>query len=815
MDAGEFAAAVDCAVRDLDLLEESLCDLVVALGGAADAPQGSHYRQRQLGSGAAGFHGKAGTQRLRHFRKTFGKLELPAAAFLRVLHLHLRRGAALLKSCPAYLDADASTQADARASGSATRSDRPIVTSLKNVSGLPRESLLDIVEGRNVPIEAALLERLPDNGRFASHDVELFCRCYVDAVMDLYEGVLKRVCTFDIYDCMRLRCFFVNLEHVLVGNGVRHVRVRNEIYSILLRLMRFALKDAWWIRADVEWLSTRLPFALDQDSKRSPAEARLEELRDALNRVIMVSGHHGALDVRRFDDVARVFGLSHEENDMWRHIMGSDVDTRDNEYVMFKKVVVEVEHEWVDVVMAALVTVANAVLFECFVRQVDAAAAPDTVAAAASRLEMLSMLVELLHETDFAYTAWAVDLLGPRADSRLLRAFRLHGELLLKGDGTMTGAPLKRLDWGQGILVYVGALRHINVVFHKSVTQLVDKIAAPTLEVIAAGGRRKLWWELLYSQDKLLVGPQGVVGEALRGCNKRVRDAVCVELFARIIAAFGRQVARRSFDSEQTVFNALAIWDSFGNLNLGSSEMQNSNYHINKLFEMLEKIKMGAPVNVEESSECLRDFWEPLLTTGVTVRDRHPTIHLANYVQRDLEGSVEVENRVWVSGVLRKRSALFGSILFLFTDDSSLQPVGMVDLTDVTGVYSLRDCGQRSYDLLFPESDAELYSCGTTDSDVERGVGWEANFDNSLLHWGWCLRLKIGGSDGTASDGPVDSVSARTQAVDLEFMGPEHRERWLRPLRAIIQPLLGYRSHIWWPKHSIFLEGSPQLAFTV
>ncbi|CDR96597.1 hypothetical protein, conserved [Babesia bigemina] len=806
MDPPDLAAALDCAVRDLDLLEESLCDLAVALGSSAETPQGSHHRHLQMGAGIMGFQGKTGSRRLRHFRKTFAQVEVPAPAFLRVLHLHLKRGAALLKRCPAYLDQDASAQAENRSSDNRPKGERPIVTSLEDVSGLPRESLLDIVEGRNVPIGAGLLERLPDSSRFASHNVELFCRCYMDAVLDLYHGVLKRVSTFDIFDCIRLRCFFVNMEHILASNGVRHTRLRNEIIWIVLQLMRFALQDAWWIRTDTEWLRTKLPFVCHGKAEAAPGEARLYELRDALNRVSTVSGQHCTLDVRIFRDISRLFGLPQGAGDMWEQLMGGveEPSEQPDDYIMFKKVVGESKNTWVDVIVAAIVAVANTVLFECFVRQIEALPAPNTITGAASRLEMLNGLVELLHETDFGYTAWAVDLLGPRADPGLLTAFRIHGELLLKGDSTPNGPPLKRLDWGEGILVYVGTLKRINHIFHKEVVAFVDRIAAPVLEVMGKRGGKKLWWELLYSEDKLLVGPGGEVGDVVRGCNKRIRDALCAELFARIIAKFGQAVASGMFNSEQTVFNALALWDSFCSLNLGKADVHNNNYHINKLFEMVEKIKMGNVVSPTEPMECLDDFWAPLLSSERSVTGRrYPPIDLSHYIHREMEGRVGPDNYVWVGGTLRKRLAIFGNVLLMFRDDSALQPIGMVDMADVVAVNSLDDEDNADKQQYMSDTDADLYSCGTTDSEPSEVENEHANFDMTVLHWGWRLRIKVGGSDALMQREVQYIGVERSRVIDLEFMGPEHRERWLRSLK-LIHTHQAYRKPLWWPMHSAF-----------
>ncbi|ORM41078.1 uncharacterized protein BXIN_0411 [Babesia sp. Xinjiang] len=808
--AGDAPLASECAAHDLDLLEGSICDLVVAIGGTVKVQHGSHQQQLQAGDGITGFQGKTGSQRLRTFRKVFEELDVSIPAFMRVLHLHLRRGAALLRHCPEYLDADASHQANNRASGDAAyfQGERPIVTSLKTVSGLSHDSLLDIVEGRTVPIGSDLLEKIPNSSRFSSHDVDLFCRCYLDPVMDLYEGVLKRVCTFDVYDCIRLRCFFVNLDHILSLNGVRDVRIRNEIFALILKQLRFALRNAWWIRTETEWLRSKLPFMCEQGSERKYGILRLRELREALDGVSLVSGQHGALDVRLFRAVVRVFDLKHEENDMWKQLMGGLDDDEEpyDEYVMFKKVVGETKQGWDDVIMAALVTIVNTLLFESFVHHIGAKPLPESVVDAVERLEMLYELVELLHETDFGYTAWAVDILGTRADATLINAFRIHGDLLLKGCGASNVVPLKRSEWGEGVLVYGGTLKRINIIFRNLVTTLVDRIAAPALEVIANHRGLKLWWELLYSDDKLLIGPRGEVGNVLKGCNTVVRDAVCVELFARIIAAFASKVGRGRYDAEQIIFNALSIWESFCSLNLGPADIY-SDYHINVLFEALEKIKMGVKVKPDEILAYLNDFWKNLLSNAAGSVRSAPPIYLLHYIMREMEGCVGPENRAWIGGHLRKRVALFGNVVLLFRDDSSLQPSGMVDMQDVVGVYSLDSNLQATAHMSMSESDAELYSCGTTDSDSDspRNVRVPQHFDSSLLRWGWALRLKVGGKVTGGTKHGLKSYEKYAKPIDLEFTGPEHREIWLRSLTALTDPRHGSFKWAWWPRHSIVL----------
>ncbi|GFE52938.1 ATPase, putative [Babesia ovis] len=800
-------AALDCAARDLDLLDESICDLVVAIGGSVESQQGFHQQQLQRDHGVRGFREHEGSQRLLTFRNIFQELELPIPSFLQVLHLHLRRGAALLKHCPDYLDADASAQANNRASGdvSKERDEIPIVTSLKGVTGLTRESLLDIVEGRNVPIRADLLERMANGSRFASHDVELFCRCYLDPVMDLYEGVLKRVSTFDVYDCIRLRCFFINLDHILSMNGIRHVQVRNEIYGLILKLLRFALRNAWWIRNGAAWLRHKLPFMFEVECEHKIGILRLGELRDTLNAVSLISGQHGMLDVRLFRDVARVLNLKHEENEMWQQLMGElEEDEQNDEYIMFKKVVAGTKEGWSDAIMAALVTIANTVLFETFVTNIGTKALPENIVDASERLELLNSLVELLHEIDFGYTAWAVDTLGTRADATLVKAFRVHGDLLLKGDGISSREPLKRLQWGDGVLVYVRTLHRIKIIFRNIITALVNHIAAPVLKVIGDRRGRQLWSELLYSDDKLYIGPKGEVGNIFRGCNKVVRDSICVELFGRIIEAFAYKVARGGYNSEQTIFNALAIWDSFCNLHLGPADLQSS-YHINILFETLEKIKMGIKVNLDEPKECVNDFWKCLISSPETNAKQKVPIDLLHYVMRDVEGQCGPENRTWVGGEIRQRVSLFGNLLFFFRDDSTLQPVGMVDMLDIIGTYSIDTDKQIPMHMSMSESDAELYSCGTTETESFKSTSDTQEGDHSILGWGWGMKLRINGKASSSHLKGSNPGEKSAQTIDLEFMAPEYRDLWLRSLKSLTPPRHNHQKLMWWPKQTIFL----------
>ncbi|EDO07857.1 hypothetical protein BBOV_III002930 [Babesia bovis T2Bo] len=803
-DIGVNCFAIESAARDLDLLDDSICDFIVAVGGSIEGQNGFHQQQLQVNPAFVGFKDKAGLHRLRVFRNVLKGLDLHVSGFMQVLHLHIRRGAAWLKRCPEYLDSDVNGHAINRTSGDASNREAAacIVTSLNSVSGLSRESLVDMVEGRDVQVEPGILDKITNEARAVSSDVDIFCRYYMDPVMDLYENVLMRVCRVDIYDCIRLRCYFINLDNILSMNDIRYVRIRNSLYAIMLRLTRFALRNAWWIRTN--GVEKKVPFLCEDIDDRCGV-LKLGDLRNALNAVSIVSGQHGTLDTRIFRDLARVLDLKHDESVLWSQLMGSleDDEVRDVDYVMFKKVVDMAKESWVDVMMASLVTIANVLLFETFSRYIDSQGPPHGTVDAFERLEMLSGMVELLHEVDFGYTAWVVDILGSRADSSLVTAFRVHGDLLLKGDGGSNKERLKRLQWGDGVLVYIATLQRIKHVFRKTVLALVNRIVEPALDIIEDRKPGQLWWELLYSDDKLLIGPKGELSNVIRGCTRVVRDAICVELFSRVISAFGAKVTRGGYSAERIIFNSMAIWDSFCNINLGPADTQSS-YHIGLLFDCLERIKMGYEFDQDDPSGCSNDFWANVLSTSDKQVAPKSHLDLLDYVVHELDNRCTPMNYTWIAGDLRHRLALFGGMVLLFNDESSLQPVGMLDMLDVIAVYAIEH--ERRSNMNMSESDAELYSCGTTDSESPRELSGRYIIENSLLLWGWGLRVRFGGRTSVESRSIFRSGRSVFKCVDFEFLAPEHRERWLRSLKSYTSSRQNHMKATWWPERALFLE---------
>lgn len=810
MDEAQLSAVIAGAAHDVTLLEESLCDLVVALGGSAEAP--SELGQSQSTSEADSGEGSCGISpsRVHHFRKAFAKLDLSAPALLRVLHLHLKRGAALLKHCPPFLRHDGffhmvqSTEA---------KDGAPIITSLRDVKGVTRESLSDLVEGRHVHMSSSpVIGPLADTG-YSVHDIKLFCIWYVDVVLVLYKGVLKRICSFGICDCIRLRCYFVNLHHILVDHGVEHLVLRREIYDLMLRLLRFALEDAWWLGAEREWLRSKLPFMTDFKPKPGENKLCVEDLRAAINRVGLISGQHGAIGVSRLRDVARVFGIEHDDCEAWDPLMGEvQQKSQQDEFVMFKRVVNERHDGWMDVLTVSLVTVVYSVLFEVFVRQMEMIKPTTDPAAIIVVAQTLSDLIELMHDTDAAYTAWAVDLLRHRADSGLLKAFKLHGEHLIRdADDVAEGTALGRLKWGEGILVYYGTLKRVCKMFYGLVASLVEDISQPAIKEINKYWGSKLWWELMCSEDRLLIGPKGLVSDLLRVSSKRVRYSICIELFSRVIAQFIERVQKGKFTPEHVIFNALAIWDSCCAINDFSSHYQNKNYHINKLFEILEKVKIGGQVEPEEPLMCARDFWYPLFYVGTDMerRPRYPSLGLSCYLLDELKGVISMDHLVWLGGAIRTRLVLFGSSLIIFTDDSTLQPIGIIDTEDVLTTVSPDQEARGPINLSMLDSDLEVYSCGTTETEMDQVESRRAanfnvvgSFDKIQENWGWRLGLRIAGCNLDTNCNHMVNYKSNCDVVEFEFLGPEHRERWSRSLKAITRPSVDSHAHMWWPKHS-------------
>ncbi|KAK1444921.1 hypothetical protein BgAZ_108270 [Babesia gibsoni] len=814
-DSGDDAVTA-CAVRDTGLLEESLCDLIVAFGGTADLTNGFCLNRSDFVSHTEYLNSCFNHDRMRHLRRAFYGLDVTVPAFFRVLHLHLKRGATLLNKCPSFLKDETFMPQTEDVKTVDTNKDKLVPKSAVIPSN---ESAAEPAEAQNIATDATVTdESTTDN---ASHvpQIKVFCHWYVDSILTLYDEVVKHVCTLDIYDYVRVRCFLVNLDQILVDNSIGHIKLRNAIYELMLKLLSFSLQDAWWMYTDIEWVGSKLPFIFDVKWKSDQNGLDIEEVKSSVNRVGAISGQRGKVDVSLFGDIMRIFDLTKGEDDMWEQLMGPmpTDPAKFDEFVLFKKATGVRPNNWVDVLTVSLVEIVYCVMFESFIRQLDIGNKRVEVHGILERLETLGSLLDMLHEIDVGYTAWAVDVLGNRVDPTLVNAFHVHGESLLNGeDDVSDSSAVTRMKWGEGIHVFNGILHRINRMFYDLVLSIVDRISKPALEEIDKFWGSKLWWELTHSKDKLLIGPKGTVNDMIRICSKRVRFSVCVELFSRVIAHFAKKVYNGKVDSEHMIFDALAIWDSFCAINNVTSQYQNKNYHINRLFHMVEEIKMGRFIDGDEPLICAKDFWSPLfsLPQKKDSKTNYSKLSLSHYIHQELKGTVSLDHTVWARGLIKMTMALFGNVLFIFRDYSSLQPVGIVDTEDLVAIVSPCNNKKRSTALDSLESDLDLYSCGTTESESSIDGPPHAPSSNSHIdpdepvsYWGWRMRLEVvGGAYDSKRGKRVTEVADNNEEIEFEFMGPEHRERWSRSLKSILNSGSHTPNKIWWRCYSMFLQ---------
>ncbi|EAN34220.1 hypothetical protein TpMuguga_01g00982 [Theileria parva strain Muguga] len=192
-----FEVALDLIASDLELLELSINDINIALGGSPVLIPDSYVKKVREGGLYESFTRSARNSRIYKCYERFKGLDLQVDSFFRILKLHLDRGFSFLK--------------------------------------------------RFKPINHLVT-------------VKLFCLCYVDVIFDLYYGVLKQVVNFTIHDCVYVFKFFSRLDNTLSTHRIKHVYVRDEIYDLILHALWFALKDAWWLYMDPKFIKPLFPF---------------------------------------------------------------------------------------------------------------------------------------------------------------------------------------------------------------------------------------------------------------------------------------------------------------------------------------------------------------------------------------------------------------------------------------------------------------------------------------------------------------------------------------------------------------------------
>ncbi|XP_953792.1 uncharacterized protein TA16465 [Theileria annulata] len=192
-----FEAALDAIASDLELMELSINDLNIALGGSPVIIPDSYVKTVRSGLLYECFTRSARNSRIYKCYERFKGLELQVDSFFRILKLHLDRGFSFLQRFkPANL----------------------------------------------------------------SISVKLFCLCYVDVIFDLYYGVVKQVVNLTLHDCVYILKFFSRLDKTLSANRIKHVYVRDEIYDLILHSLWFALKDAWWLYLEPKFIKPLFPF---------------------------------------------------------------------------------------------------------------------------------------------------------------------------------------------------------------------------------------------------------------------------------------------------------------------------------------------------------------------------------------------------------------------------------------------------------------------------------------------------------------------------------------------------------------------------
>ncbi|UKJ88343.2 hypothetical protein MACJ_000787 [Theileria orientalis] len=739
---------------DLELLELSINDLAIALGGKSSPVDKTYYKRLKSGSLANCFNRPVRNERNYKFYKLFKGLDLQVDSFIRIVKLHFDRGAAFL--------------AKYGKSGLSTK-----LFCLCYV-----DVVFDLYDG--------VLKQL---ATFSLHDCVYLYKFFIKFDNSLLSYRIKHVYIRDeIYDLILNSLWFALKDAwwlYLDTSDLRslfpfiaHMKVEGQ-YQPTIHDLNHVLHNMHFvtlISQDISFQSetqTIVNSPLNNEDMESLNElfetekGKYDNIKESDLNIKYMKNVHGLEESD--DDEAKNGATGFEDNISMvsenKDLTSENQDTREDinpdlgGTQEFGKHLRELERtlesleligevNWSQVVYISLVGFVYIVLFESYLNVVyeslNARMEPKKyVEFLVRRLQDLIQVHTLMVDVDVNYTAWAHDKLGAFSDAELMKCFNTYSDSLFveegyrdnqlfsyRGDSMKSDVKWKLGDGSSCVTMYLlaPALERLQKMQYNVVLRIASVCARPVLKLIEEiyfVSESKLYYDILHNTDEFLIGPKGPLSQNCKGLPLAFKRAVFVETFFIIVKRYANKVRESGTEvCEAIFFDSMSIWDSvIDYFDFPVNPEMAEEACVKLVAGILEQIKFTPKLDLSHLDAFKRSFRKNFSTTPKEAQSM-----LSQYAYNCLYhvGFIRVVGRgdyldkyvVWLDGCRKKNMLIFGNVILFFRENSLLQPAGFLTFNSIYSILAPNSLAQvhPSIQLLENNSENDSFSCGTSKS---------------------------------------------------------------------------------------------------
>ncbi|BAM39480.1 conserved hypothetical protein [Theileria orientalis strain Shintoku] len=765
---------------DLELLELSINDLAIALGGKQSPADKEYFKKLKSGRLANCFNRAVRNERNYRFYKQFKGLDLQVDSFIRIVKLHIDRGEALLDKY-----------------GRSSLATKLFCLCYVDVA-------FDLYDG--------VLKQL---STFSLHDCVYLYKFFIKLDNALLSYRIKHVYIRDeIYDLILNSLWFAlkdawwlyldtsELRSLLPF--IAHMKVEGQ-YQATIHDLNHVLHNIHFvtlISQDITFQSETQtivdsPFNEDMESpsERFGAEKGMYEdvKEEDLNIKYMRSvngpggaeedeGNNGATEFE--DHISLVSEKQNRTSQNEEAKEGGNPDLagahefgrhlKDLERTLESLELVG-DVSWSQVVYISLVGFVYIVLFESYLNVVYESLKTEMepkkyVEFLVRRLQDLTQVHTLMVDVDVNYTAWAHDKLGALSDAELMKCFNTYSDSLFveegyresqlfsyRGDSMKSDVKWKLSSGSGGVTMYLlaPALERLQRMQYNAVLRMASECAGPVLKLIEEiyfVSESKLYYDILHNTDECLIGPKGPLAQSCRGLTLAFKRAVFVETFFIIVKRYAEKVRESGTDvCEAIFFDSMSIWDSvIDYFDFPVNPEMAEEECVKLVAGVLEQIKFTPQLDLRDLDVYKRSFRRnffaaPKDAQSMLSQYAYNCLYHVGFIRvggRDSasegsEGPVCVgktdvasgtfefgrhdyldKYAVWLDGCRKKNMLIFGNVILFFRENSLLQPAGFITFSSIYSILAPNSLAQvhPSIQLLENNSENDSFSCGTSKS---------------------------------------------------------------------------------------------------
>ncbi|UKK00738.2 hypothetical protein MACK_000812 [Theileria orientalis] len=711
---------------DLELLELSINDLAIALGGKLSPVDKEFFKKLKSGRLANCFNRSVRNERNYRFYKLFKGLDLQVDSFIRIVKLHFDRGVAFLEKygrsglstklfCLCYVD---------------------VVFDLYDgvLKQMTTFSLHDCVYLYKFFIKF-------DNSLLSYRIKHVYIRDEIyDLILNSLWFALKDAWWLYL-DTSDLRTLFPFIAHMKVEgqyqatiHDLNHVLHNIHFVTLISQDISFQSETQTIVNSpanneDIDSLNERFEAEKGKYDNLKESDLNIKYMRslDGLGGLGEGEAKNG---VTEFEDNISMVSENQNRNSQnqdMRGVVNADLfgvhefgkNLRELERTLESLELIG-EVKWSQVVYISLVGFIYIVLFESYLNAVyeslKVGMEPKKyVEFLVMRLQDLIQVHTLMVDVDVNYTAWAHDKLGALSDAELMKCFNTYSDSLFfeegyrdnqlfsyRGDSIKSDVKWKLGNDSRGVTMYLlaPALERLQKIQYNVVLRIASECARPVLKLIEEiyfVSESKLYYDILYNTDEFLIGPKGPLSQNCKGLPLAFKRAVFVETFFIIVKRYANKVRESATDvCEAIFFDSMSIWDSVIDyfdfpLNPEVAEEE----CVKLVAGVLEQIKFTPKLDLSDLDAFKRSFRKNFFTTPKDAQSM-----LSQYAYNCLYhvGFIRVGGRNSANDRCKGRA---------FGDKSDL-PIGTFDGANNTANHTLNltmdNTGYKSYEANYGSS---------------------------------------------------------------------------------------------------------------